>query len=157
MQILNYSSALLLSVPIILCKKPFTSQPFVNRLATMGRRWAWYEKCRTGKGIQHNDTYNFYKAMLHIYIYRLRFHPSVQMKSKMCSELSSVCQAFSFPRGINPFGQYQRLGQVPILGWLKDRGLWESEWLSSSRTLWLFPSVGLLYLHILSPLYMILQ
>lgn len=87
LQIINYSSALLLSVPIILCKKTFMSQPFVNRLATMGRRWAWYEKCRTGKGIQHNDTYNFYKAMLHIYIYRLRFHSSVQMKSKMCSEL----------------------------------------------------------------------
>ena len=44
------------------------------------------KKCRTGKGILH-DTYNFYKAMLHIYIYRLRFHASVQMKSKMCSEL----------------------------------------------------------------------
>ena len=52
LQNINYSSALLLSVPIILCKKPFMSQPFVNRLATMGRRWAWYEKCRTGKGIQ---------------------------------------------------------------------------------------------------------
>lgn len=30
----NNPSALLLSVPIILCKKPVMSQPFVNRLAT---------------------------------------------------------------------------------------------------------------------------